>query len=339
MEKEAFSSDSYEFRSLRVSSFSVKFIFRVMWGFYAGRNKVNTLETVDPCEAVRRPFQEGEPIIVIEPQGQKHFLTLRSRDKFHHIRMGHISHDEIIGSPPGALLTSEKGQPVVCLRLSFEDYILKRLKRRTSIIHPKDLASLVLRGDIFPGASVLEAGIGSGSVTTMLLRLLGKGGRLISCERRAEFIQPALENVEEARRLFGDTGSVHQVVQGDVYYGISAANLDMVLLDVPEPDLAAPFAWKALRPGGILLSWLPTVNQVYILGRHLQQFEGWGVVEIRELIQRSWDVAENALRPFHKMTAHTGFLVRARKLDIRGYAPKEKSEDQGVKIQDGENDD
>ena len=137
---------------------------------------VNKLETVDPCEAARRPFQEGEPIIVIEPQGQKHFLTLRSKDKFHHIRMGHISHDKIIGSPPGVLLASEKGQPVVCLRLAFEDYILKRLKRRTSIIHPKDLASLVLRGDLYPGASVLEAGIGSGSVTTMLLRLLGKGG-------------------------------------------------------------------------------------------------------------------------------------------------------------------
>ena len=142
--------------------------------------------------------------------------------------------------------------------------------------------------------------------------------------------------MEEARRLFGDTGSVHQVVQGDVYYGISAADLDLVILDVPEPDLAAPFAWKALRPGGILLSWLPTVNQVYILGRHLQKFEGWGVVEIRELIQRSWDVAENALRPFHKMTAHTGFLVRARKLDMSGYSAEEQNGEPGVNIPDCE---
>ncbi|MFH1964013.1 MAG: tRNA (adenine-N1)-methyltransferase [Acidobacteriota bacterium] len=280
------------------------------------------LEDGDPFKTRRMPFQEGEPVIIIEPQGQKHFLTLRRKDKFHHIRMGHISHDEIIGSPPGALLTSEQDQPVVCLRLTFEDYILKRLKRRTSIIHPKDLASLVMRGDLFPGASVLEAGIGSGAVTTMLLRLLGQGGRLVSCERRPEFIKPALENVEESRSLFGDSGAVHQVVQGDVYYGIGAADLDMILLDIPEPDVAAPFAWKALRPGGVLLSWLPTVNQVYILGRHLQQFKGWGVVEIRELIQRSWDVAENALRPFHKMTAHTGFLIRARKLDTSKYRTK-----------------
>ncbi len=272
-----------------------------------------------PYSTVRKPFQEGEPIIIIEPQGQKHFLTLRRKDKFHHIRMGHIAHDEIIGSLPGVLLKSEQGQPVVCLRLSFEDYILKRLKRRTSIIHPKDLAFLVMRGDLYPGASVLEAGIGSGSATTMLLRLLGKGGRLISCERRSEFIKPALENVEEYRRLFGDSGSIHQVVQGDVYHGIAAADLDMILLDVPDPELAAPFAWKSLRPGGILLSWLPTVNQVYILGRHLQQFDGWGVVEIRELIQRSWDIDENALRPFHKMIAHTGFMVRARKLDTNRF--------------------
>ena len=281
-------------------------------------------ETRIPYQAVRRPFQEGEPVIIIEPQGQKHFLTLRCKDKFHHKRMGHIAHDEIIGSSPGALLTSEKGQPVVCLRLNFEDYILKRLKRRTSIIHPKDLASLVMRGDLFPGANVLEAGIGSGSVTTMLLRLLGTGGRLISLERRREFINPALDNVEEARELFGDSGAMHQVIEGDVYCGIGAVDLDMVLLDVPEPDLAAPFAWKALRPGGVLLSWLPTVNQVYILGRHLQQSEGWAVLDIRELIQRSWDVAENALRPFHKMTAHTGFLVKARKLDTSRYKGEDK---------------
>ena len=211
---------------------------------------------------MRRPFQAGEPVIIIEPQGQKHFLTLRHKDKFHHMRMGHIAHDEIIGSSPGSLLKSEKGMPVVCLRLSFEDYILKRLKRRTSIIHPKDLASLVMRGDLYPGAKVLEAGIGSGSVTTMLLRLLGPGGKLISMERRREFIAPALENVAEARRLFGDSGAEHQVIQGDVYYGIGATDLDLVILDVPEPDLAAPFAWKALRPGGVLLSWLPTVNPV-----------------------------------------------------------------------------
>jgi len=276
-------------------------------------------ESGTPLDLARRPFQEGEPIIIIEPQGQRHFLTLRRGDKFHHIRTGHIAHDTIIGSPPGALLSSLQDQPVVCLRLSFEDYILKRLKRRTSIIHPKDLASLVMRGDLYPGASVLEAGIGSGSVTTWLLRLLGPGGRLMSCERRHEFIEPALENVEEAKRLFGDSGAVHLAVEGDIYTGICAADLDLVLLDVPEPDLAAPWAWTALRPGGVLLSWLPTVNQVYLLGRHLQQFEGWGVVEIRELIERSWDIDEHTLRPFHRMTGHTGFLVRARKLDISGF--------------------
>lgn len=276
-------------------------------------------DSAAPLDLARRPFQEGEPIIVIEPQGQRHYLTLRKGDKFHHIRTGHIPHDVIIGSPPGVLLSSLKGQPVVCLRLSFEDYILKRLKRRTSIIHPKDLSSLVMRGDIFPGARVLEAGIGSGSVTTWLLRLLGPGGRLISCERRPDFIKPALENIAEARRLFGTSGAAHLAVEGDVYKGICATDLDLVLLDVPEPDLAAPFAWRALRPGGVLLSWLPTANQVYLMGRHLQQFEGWSVVEIRELIERSWDVDEHTLRPFHRMIGHTGFLVRARKLDISGY--------------------
>lgn len=277
-------------------------------------------DSSEPHDWARRPFREGEPIIVIEPKGQKHFVTLRANDKFHHSRTGHIEHDRIIGSPPGALLQSQAGVPVVCLRLSFEDYILKKLKRKTSIIHPKDLASLVTRGDFYPGSSVFEAGIGSGAVSCMLLRLLGKEGRLISCERRREFIKPALDNIVEAAGIFGAFRATHQVVEGDVYRGIPATDLDLVILDIPEPDVAAPFAWRALRPGGVLLSWLPTVNQVYILGRHLQSFPGWAVIEIRELMQRSWDVDENALRPFHKMTGHTGFLVRARKLDTSGSA-------------------
>ncbi len=267
-----------------------------------------------PAEAVRTPFREGEPVMLVEPEGQRHIVQLRAGSKFHHPRTGHLDHDAIIGSPPGTLLSGSLGVPVVCARLTLEDFILKRLKRRTSILHPKDLATLVVRGDLFRGARVLEAGIGSGAASIFLLRAIGPAGLLISWERREEFIEAALANIRAAHQLMGDPGAVHQTVHGDIYEGFEAEDLDLVLLDVPEPHRAQDSAWRALRPGGILLAWLPTVTQVYQTVRSLQETPGWELVETRETLERSWEVAEQAMRPFHRMVAHTGFLIRARKL-------------------------
>jgi len=266
------------------------------------------------AEVQRLPFREGEPIFIIEPEGQKHFLKLRPGQKFHHVRTGHLSHDRIIGQPPGALIQSESGQGVICLRPTLEEYIFKGLKRRTSIIHPKDLATLVVRGDLFPGARVLEAGIGSGAVSVFLLRHLGPAGLLISYERRPEFIENALANIAEFRELYGDFGTEHRVVDGDIHQSIEAEDLDLALLDVPEPVPALEAIWNALRPGGSLLCWLPTVTQVYGLVRQLQENPLWASVEVRETLERSWEIAENAMRPYHRMVGHTGFLIRARKL-------------------------
>ena len=267
-------------------------------------------------ELLREPLREGEPIIIIEPQGKKHFLRLRSGDKFHHTRLGHVTHDAIIGSPPGTLLRSDLGLDAICLRLTFEDFILKELRRRTSIIHPKDLATLLVRGDLFPGARVLEAGIGSGATAVTLLRYLAPSGELNSYERREEFVELALENIELAHELYGDPGTKHIVRVRDIYEeGIEEDDLDTVVLDVPEPHRVAPSALEALRPGGTLLCWLPTVTQIYLLVRELQQEPRWSVVETRETMERNWQVAKNAMRPYHRMIGHTGFWIRARKVE------------------------
>jgi tRNA (adenine57-N1/adenine58-N1)-methyltransferase len=268
------------------------------------------------CDRLRRPLSEGEPIIIIEPQGKKHYLNLRSGDKFHHTRLGYLTHDAIIGCQPGALLLSDRGLHAVCLRLTFEDFVLKELKRRTSIIHPKDLATLLVRGDLFPGARVLEAGAGSGATCVTLLRYLGPEGQLISYERRQEFIALTLENVAKAQELYGDPGAKHQIQLRDIYEdGIEEKDLDTVLLDLPEPHRATKHALKALRPGGTLLCWLPTVTQVYLLVRQLQQEPLWAVVETRETLERSWQVGKNAMRPYHRMVGHTGFWIRTRRLE------------------------
>jgi tRNA (adenine57-N1/adenine58-N1)-methyltransferase len=229
--------------------------------------------------------------------------------------LGHIEHDAIIGSQPGLLLLSDRGLNAVCLRLTLEDFVLKELKRRTSIIHPKDLATLLVRGDLFPGARVLEAGIGSGATSITLLRYLGPDGHLISYERRKEFLELALENIAKVSELYGDPGTSHQTDVRDIYEkGIEEEELDTILLDLPEPHRATEAALEALRPGGILLCWLPTVTQVYLLVRQLQEDPAWSVVETRETLERSWQVGKNAMRPYHRMVGHTGFWIRARKL-------------------------
>jgi len=281
---------------------------------------VNILEAMVKAakipDLVRQPFREGEPIIIIEPEGKKHYVTLRPGDKFHHTRLGHLDHDSIIGYPPGFLPTSDRGLSAVCLRLTLEDFILKELKRRTSIIHPKDLATLLVRGDLYPGARVLEAGLGSGATSVTLLRHLGPGGQLTSYERREEFVEPALDNIARVHQLYGDPGAIHKVRLRDLYEeGISESDLDTVLLDVPEPHRATEHALNALRPAGTLLCWLPTVTQVYLLVRQLQEEPRWAVVETRETLERNWQVGENAMRPYHRMVGHTGFWIRARKLE------------------------
>lgn len=265
-------------------------------------------------ELQRFPFREGEPVIIVEPRGRRHYVQLRSGVRFHHKRMGHVAHRDIIGQPPGLLLTSDSGERAVCLRPTLEDHIFKGLRRRTSVIHPKDLAPLLIRGDVYPGASVLEAGAGSGACSIFLLRHLGPHGALTSYERREEFAELARQNVESFHRLYGGSGATHRIVDGDVYEPIPERDQDLALLDLPEPHLALPVCVEALRPGGVLMCWLPTVTQVYRLALALEQDSRWTGVETTETLERGWKVEENAMRPHHRMIAHTGFWIRARKL-------------------------
>lgn len=277
---------------------------------------------------LRRPFQEGEPIQIIEPRGNRHVTRLKHGDVFHHPRTGYLRHDDIIGSPPGSLLLSADSLEVICLRLTLEDFILRKLERRTSIIHPKDLAPLLIRGNLFPGARVLEAGMGSGAATITLLRFLGPEGELVSYERREEFIEVAKENIARFAELYGDPATPHTIELRDVYEGIGATDLDLVLLDVAEPHRAVGSAAGAVRPGGTLLCWLPTVTQVYQLARDLQREPGWADIEIRELMEREWQVRENAMRPQHRMVGHTGFLIRARRVATEtAYPPGESAQE------------
>jgi tRNA (adenine57-N1/adenine58-N1)-methyltransferase len=183
------------------------------------------------------------------------------------------------------------------------------MPRGAQVIYPKDLGPILVLADIFPGAHVLESGVGSGALTMALLRAVGPAGRVVGYELRDDFAARARANVEEY--LSPDVPLEIEV--RDVYEGIDEQHVDRVLLDLPEPWHAVEHAAKALRTGGILLSYLPTITQVATLRATLAD-SAFGMAETIEVLQRGWHIEGQSVRPDHRMVAHTGFLTTARLL-------------------------
>ncbi len=253
--------------------------------------------------------------MIIDSHGKEHVVRLSAGARSHHGRTGLVSHDTILGRQPGLRIVTDDGRRFLCLRPTLEDYILKVLKRRTQIIYPKDLGSLLIEANIYPGARVLEAGIGSAAATLVLRRWLGPEGRLVSCERREEFALHCRQTLDEFESLYGGILCNHEIKIGDVYDGIDEKDLDAILLDLPEPQNAEEAAAEALRINGVLLCWIPTALQVFELARALQTSPAWGRVQIRETLLRPWHVGVKSARPAHRMVGHTGFLVSGRRVE------------------------
>jgi tRNA (adenine57-N1/adenine58-N1)-methyltransferase len=183
------------------------------------------------------------------------------------------------------------------------------MPRGAQVIYPKDLGAIVMAADIFPGAEVLEAGTGSGALTMTLLRAVGVEGRVISEEIREDFARRAVANI---RRFMGETPNLEVRIR-DIYQGIDVHEVDRIVLDLPEPWRIVDGVAKALRPGGYVASFLPTVLQVKQLVDTLTRQGAFALVETVELLERHWHVADLSIRPEHRMVAHTGFLTVARK--------------------------
>lgn len=273
--------------------------------------------TTNPeTDLLRSPFRSGEPVLIIDSQGREHVVHLKAGGTSHHGRTGLVYHDEIIGKAPGLRVFPEQGEPYLCLRPTLSEYILKRLRRRTQIIYPKDLGTLLIEGNIHPGARVLESGIGSASAAITLLRFLSPGGELISYEVREEFAAHSRQTIREFEEWYGRISCRHEIQVRDAYEGIDESNLDAVLLDVPEPERAASSALKALRPNGTLMCWLPTALQVYNLVRHLRSEPRWAQIKTTESLMRPWYVGPLSVRPALTMVGHTGFLTTARRVEL-----------------------
>jgi len=252
-------------------------------------------------------LKEGEMILLVTKKDQRFLLTLKEGEQFHYQR-GVVSHSDILGKTEGCAVKSSMGEELTVFRPTLADYILK-LKRRTQIIYPKDIGAILVRADIYPGANVLEAGVGSGALTLALLRTVGDRGKVISYENRPEFAALALENIE---RFLGDKPENFELKVGNIYEEIPEETVDRVILDLPEPWRALPQVEKALKPGGIVLAHIATTLQIHEYVETLRK-TSFSMIETFEVLVRPWHVKDLSVRPEHRMVAHTGFMSLARK--------------------------
>ncbi|MGH9045615.1 MAG: tRNA (adenine-N1)-methyltransferase [Acidimicrobiales bacterium] len=247
----------------------------------------------------------GERALLIDPRGRRYLVALDAGASFH-THAGILAHDDLIGAREGSTVCASTGRKFIILRPTLADVVLK-MPRAAQVIYPKDLGAILLAADIYPGALVLEAGVGSGALSMALLRA---GANVTGYEIREDFAARARRNVIE---YLGNQVD-YRIEIRDVTAGIDETNLDRIVLDLPEPWEVVAHAKGALRPGGILLSYLPTINQTARLCGALAT-SGFGLTETVEILRRTWHVESRSVRPDHRMVAHTGFITTARALE------------------------
>jgi tRNA (adenine57-N1/adenine58-N1)-methyltransferase len=262
---------------------------------------------VSAPEHDRAVLRVGERVLLVDSKRRRHLVTLTEGASFH-THAGVVGHDAMIGRPEGITVRTSHGQRLLVLRPTLAEYVLE-MPRGAQVIYPKDLGPILVLADVFPGARVLESGIGSGALTLALLRAVGPSGHVTGYEVRADFADRAQRNIHA---YLGDDVPLSVEVR-DTYAGIDLEGLDRILLDLPEPWQVVSHAAKALRPGGILLSYLPTISQVAQLRAALED-SPFGLMESLEVLQRGWHIEGQSVRPDHRMVAHTGFLTTARLL-------------------------
>lgn len=257
-----------------------------------------------------RPFEAGERILLLDSKGRRYLVRLEVGAEFH-THSGPVSHDSLIGLQEGTSVRSTRGARYTAVRPTLAEVVLK-MPRGAQVIYPKDLGPILIMADVFPGAKVFESGLGSGAMSMALLRA---GAEITGYELRPDFAARAQANV--AGFLGASSLNRYTVHIRDAYDGIDETGFDRVVLDLPEPWRVVKAAEAALTPGGILVSYLPTIGQVSTLRDALER-SGFGMEETVEVLQRGWHVDGQSVRPDHRMVAHTGFLTSARLLVAAG---------------------
>jgi tRNA (adenine57-N1/adenine58-N1)-methyltransferase catalytic subunit len=272
---------------------------------------------------VKGPLAAGEQVLVIDPKGRRYLIRLKDQASFH-THAGILPHDSVIGRMEGSTVEGSTGRSFIVVRPTLADLVVK-MPRGAQVIYPKDLGAILLSLDAGPGMVVLESGVGSGALSMALVRA---GCCVLGYEIREDFADRARANVGAwlGTELPDDR---YRVEIRDLYEGIDERGLDRIVLDLPEPWRAVVHAEEALRPGGIICCYLPTINQTARLRGALERSR-FGLEHTFEVFHRSWHIEERSVRPDHRMVAHTGFLTTARLLGDRGLADEPQADEPQV---------
>ncbi len=253
-----------------------------------------------------RSFTVGERVLLIDAKDRRYLVTLADGGQFHS-HAGFVAHEEMLGEREGATVKSTQGARYVAIRPTLSDFVYK-MPRGAQVIYPKDLGPILMLADIFPGARVLESGVGSGALSMTMLRA---GADVTGYELREDFAARAQHNVEAF--LGTEAEGRYRVEVRDSYEGIDADDLDRIVLDLPEPWQVVGHAENALHPGGIIVAYTPSILQARRF-REALSASAFGLEETLEVLNRSWHIEGQSVRPDHRMVAHTGFLTHARLL-------------------------
>ncbi len=257
-------------------------------------------------------LEYGDMILLLDMKprrGQQHryLLTLKEGAEFH-THNGFVPHGDIVGQPECSLVKATKGAQYRVLRPTLEDFVVE-MPRGAQVIYPKDLAPICMLADIGPGMKVFESGVGSGALSMTMLRW---GADITGYELREDFANKARSNV----RAFLGAGVLdrYKVELRDCYEGIDGDDYDRVVLDLPEPWNVVPLAERALLPGGILVAYTPSITQA-VQVRQAMHSHRWIATRTLEVLNRGWHIEGMAVRPDHRMVAHTAFLTVGRLLE------------------------
>jgi len=261
----------------------------------------------------RGPFQPGDRVQLTDPRGRLNTITLQTKGTFHSHK-GSFRHDQLIGQPEGTVITNTAGVEYLALRPLLADFVLS-MPRGAQVVYPKDAGQIVAMADIFPGARVVEAGVGSGGLTMPLLRAVGEHGELHSIEIRPEFGEVARGNVKSFFGAVPDNWQLHTGAFADVVGQIAApGTVDRVVLDMLAPWENIAAAAAVLVPGGVFCAYVATTTQLSRLAEDLRASAYFTEPTAFETMVRTWHLEGLAVRPDHRMVGHTGFLLIARRM-------------------------
>ncbi|WP_051620056.1 tRNA (adenine-N1)-methyltransferase [Haematomicrobium sanguinis] len=265
------------------------------------------------AENRRGPLKPGDRVQLTDERGRMNTITLTPNGVFH-THKGILNHDQLIGQPEGIVVANTTGHEYQALRPLLSDFVLS-MPRGAAVVYPKDSGQIVTMADIYPGARVVEAGVGSGALTMSLLRAVGDQGYLHSFERREEFAEIARGNVET---LFGGPHPAWNITIGDFQDAVveteEPGSVDRVVLDMLAPWECLDAVATVLAPGGVWINYVATVTQLSRTAEAIRDSGRFSEPEAWESMVRGWHLEGLAVRPNHRMVAHTGFLLVTRKL-------------------------